>query len=120
MCGRVYEIYTDEELCFHHETIDDQREKRDGCYDAAIFIEDFRRIGATLMNLRGVTFGLFTVLIAMLTFTPAAAGAGKCESLATIVLPDTTITLAQSVAPGALSLADTGDSAQQQIATVSI
>jgi hypothetical protein len=53
------------------------------------------------MNLRGVTFVLFAVLFAMLTLTPAAVSAGKCESLATIVLPDTTITLAESVARGA-------------------
>jgi len=69
------------------------------------------------MSLQGVTFGLFAVLFAMLPFTPAAVAAGKCESLATIVLPDTTITLAQSVPPGALSVAEIGDSAQQQIAT---
>jgi feruloyl esterase len=35
---------------------------------------------------------------------PAAAGANSCEGLTSLTLPDTTITLAQSVAAGALTL----------------
>ena len=44
------------------------------------------------------------LLAAILWGLPAAAAAKSCESLIALALPDTTITLAQSVAAGSFTL----------------
>jgi feruloyl esterase len=44
---------------------------------------------------------LFVVLLGAVVFEPAPSHAATCESLSTLALPDTTITLAQSVPAGA-------------------
>ena len=66
------------------------------------------------MNLRSASVGLFVFLFAKLVFTPAAADAASCESLTSLSLPNTTITLAQSVAAGEFSLPATGPGAAEQ------
>src|SRR5471030_3175551 len=61
------------------------------------------------MNMRtlSVLAGLFLTSVHIAGQAPAAApagrGAGTCESLASLALPHTTITLAQLVAPGAFT-----------------
>lgn len=58
------------------------------------------------------------VLLATALFSAGPAGAASCESLASLALPDTTITLAQSVAAGALTLPGSGRGAAQQSAAL--
>lgn len=58
-------------------------------------------------------------LLASAMFGPAAAGAASCESLAALSLPETTITLAQSVGAGELTLPGaTSPALAQQLKTL--
>ena len=47
---------------------------------------------------------LSAVVFAIVTFSSAPAGAASCESLASLALPSTTITMAQAVAAGAFAM----------------
>lgn len=53
---------------------------------------------------RVVAAAFFATLLGWIVFSPASAIAATCESLSTLALVDTTITLAQSVAAGAFTL----------------
>src|SRR5438034_4109674 len=64
------------------------------------------------MNLRNLIY--LTVLAAVVVFVPAPVSAATCESLKTLSLENTTITLAQTVAAGQFSLPATGRGAAQQ------
>ncbi len=66
------------------------------------------------MDLRSVSVPLFAVLMTTIMLNAAPASAATCESLASRILPDTTITLAQSVAAGAFTLPASGRGAAQQ------
>src|SRR2546426_1653003 len=65
------------------------------------------------MNLRSVSLAFLTVLVTVGTLIPAVHAA-TCESLKTLSLENTTITLAQTVAAGQFSLPATGRGAAQQ------
>jgi feruloyl esterase len=62
--------------------------------------------------MKRVTIALLAVGLAAFS-TEASAAAGSCESLSALKLPDTTITMAQSVAAGAFSPPTSGGSAEQ-------
>ncbi len=53
--------------------------------------------------MKPVTITLLTVCVTLWVSSEAPAAAGSCESLSALKLPDTTITMAQSVAAGAFS-----------------
>ena len=53
--------------------------------------------------MKPVTSALLAVCVAVWVSTEALTAAGSCESLSALKLPDTTITMAQSVAAGAFS-----------------
>ena len=57
-----------------------------------------------------------SALLAIVLLSPMAANAASCESLASLVLPDATITMAQSVAAGQFTLPGGGGTAQQNAA----
>ena len=71
---------------------------------------DARRVRPIVMTVpRSTTMkiacaGLPAVMLAAVLFRAASAAGNSCESLASLVLPDTTITLAQPVAAGAFVL----------------
>ncbi len=50
------------------------------------------------------SFGGSAMLVTAVMFSPTGAAGAPCESLATLTLPDTTITSAQTVAAGAFTL----------------
>ncbi|HYR84888.1 MAG TPA: tannase/feruloyl esterase family alpha/beta hydrolase [Terriglobia bacterium] len=66
------------------------------------------------MHLRSISFASLAVLLTAVLFSPTPAHAATCESLAALALPDSTITMAQSVAAGAFSLPATGRGAAQR------
>ena len=53
--------------------------------------------------MKPVTIALLAVCVTVWVSTEALTAAASCESLSALKLPDTTITMAQSVAPGAFS-----------------
>src|SRR5437867_697197 len=64
------------------------------------------------MNLRNLIY--LTVLAAVVVFVPAPVSAATCESLKSLSLENTTITLAQTVPAGQFSVPATGRGAAQQ------
>src|SRR5216117_3408264 len=66
------------------------------------------------MKLRSICLVSSIVLVTVVVFVPAPVFAATCESLKTLSLENTTITLAQTVAAGQFSLPATGRGAAQQ------
>src|SRR5262245_27470442 len=60
-----------------------------------------------------VTAGPCVVLLALMINAPALKAAASCESLSSLVLPNTSITLVQMVPAGGFSLPGTGPVAPQ-------
>src|SRR5688572_17055332 len=52
--------------------------------------------------------GAFAIGLAVASLLPALAAADTCEGLGSLALPNTSITLAQSVAPGGFALPEGG------------
>jgi hypothetical protein len=66
------------------------------------------------VNIRRAGFNLCAVVLSVLVSTSAPLAAAGCESLASLFLPNVTITLVQSVPVGGFSLLNTGPQAAQQ------
>ena len=63
--------------------------------------------------MKTLTGGLGAVLFALIIDAHALSGAASCESLSSLVLPNTSITLAQMVSAGGFSLPGTGPAVPQ-------
>src|SRR5436309_902102 len=66
------------------------------------------------MNLRIFSFVLVVLAVTMISFAPTPVAAATCESLKSVSLENTTITLAETVAAGQFSLPAAGRGAAQQ------
>ena len=86
-----------------------------GCrFDGKTVSEDGSAVNGWLYHARGgnpmkpVTSALLAVCVAVWVSAEVLTAAGSCESLSALKLPDTTITMAQSVAAGGFSPPTTG------------
>src|SRR5438093_10811597 len=66
------------------------------------------------MNLRSFSFVLLVLAVTMVAFAPAPVAAATCESLKSLSLENATITSAQAVAAGQVSLPEAGRGAAQE------